>query len=297
MTLFEQLQALSDQAVLKSADRAVQNERESTSTVLHHFREVNRRRLYTLLKCGSLREWAMKIQKYPEDYADKRIAAMKLLEQIPELEEKIERGDLNLTQMGIANAFFNQQAKEGNAHTTEQKKKVLAEISGCSTRATQAKLANRAPNKRPVKETEKLLGNGRVDFRCELQETTLAKLKKLKSKHAHKKFTTDELINFLCDQALEEKPAPRRPKEDSKAETLRRVWNRDMHKCTNCGSDHALQVDHVIPRAKGGQDTLENLRLLCRNCNQRAAIELLGQDKMDAYINRKIRCAEGASSP
>jgi hypothetical protein len=63
MTLSQQLQTLSDQAVLKSADRAVQKERESTSSVLLHFREVNRRRLYTLLKCGSLREWAMKIQK------------------------------------------------------------------------------------------------------------------------------------------------------------------------------------------------------------------------------------------
>jgi 5-methylcytosine-specific restriction endonuclease McrA len=221
---------------------------------------------------------------------------MKLLEQLPELEEKIEQGDLNLTQMGIANAFFGQQASEGNTYTTEQKKEVFEEISGCSTRTTQAKLADKSPNKKPIQERAKPIGNGRIDFRCELKETTLAKLKKLKSKYAHKKFTTDELLNFLCDQALEENPAPKKPKENSKSETLRRVWNRDMHKCTNCGSDHALQVDHIIPRAKGGQDTLENLRLLCRSCNQRAAIEELGQEKMDPYINQTRGAASDSAA-
>ena len=29
-----------------------------------------------------------------------------------------------------------------------------------------------------------------------------------------------------------------------------------------------FEVDHVIPRARGGADHLENLQLLCPNCNR-----------------------------
>ncbi|GAA2545761.1 hypothetical protein GCM10009861_01940 [Neomicrococcus aestuarii] len=29
------------------------------------------------------------------------------------------------------------------------------------------------------------------------------------------------------------------------------------------------EVDHVIPHAKGGRDSLDNVRVICRLCNQR----------------------------
>lgn len=51
------------------------------------------------------------------------------------------------------------------------------------------------------------------------------------------------------------------------------VWERDKGRCQNCGSAKALEYDHLIPFAKGGKTTLENLRLLCRNCNQRKGLK------------------------
>jgi ATP adenylyltransferase len=41
-------------------------------------------------------------------------------------------------------------------------------------------------------------------------------------------------------------------------------------KCVLCGATSAetpLEVDHVVPRSKGGGDELENLQVLCRTCN------------------------------
>jgi 5-methylcytosine-specific restriction endonuclease McrA len=30
----------------------------------------------------------------------------------------------------------------------------------------------------------------------------------------------------------------------------------------------AVEVDHIVPVAKGGTNDIENLQTLCRNCNQ-----------------------------
>lgn len=47
------------------------------------------------------------------------------------------------------------------------------------------------------------------------------------------------------------------------------VWSRDGGACTRCGSKSDLHFDHIIPVAKGGSSTAENIQLLCKPCNLR----------------------------
>lgn len=47
------------------------------------------------------------------------------------------------------------------------------------------------------------------------------------------------------------------------------VWQRDGGKCVQCGAADYLEYDHIIPFAKGGANTVENIQLLCRRCNQK----------------------------
>lgn len=50
--------------------------------------------------------------------------------------------------------------------------------------------------------------------------------------------------------------------------TLRaKVYERDGHACLQCGATEDLTLDHIHPWSKGGPDTYENLRVLCRSCN------------------------------
>lgn len=37
--------------------------------------------------------------------------------------------------------------------------------------------------------------------------------------------------------------------------------------CIYCNSIHNLSIDHIIPISKGGENTLSNLVVACRNCN------------------------------
>lgn len=45
------------------------------------------------------------------------------------------------------------------------------------------------------------------------------------------------------------------------------IYERDGNACLVCGSADDLTLDHIHPWSKGGEDTLENLRTLCRPCN------------------------------
>jgi len=47
-----------------------------------------------------------------------------------------------------------------------------------------------------------------------------------------------------------------------------RVLSRDGYTCAYCGQD-ATEVDHIIPRAKGGGHELDNLVACCKSCNGR----------------------------
>lgn len=45
------------------------------------------------------------------------------------------------------------------------------------------------------------------------------------------------------------------------------VWQRDGGRCCQCGSEHYLEFDHVIPLSRGGATSVNNLQILCRQCN------------------------------
>jgi 5-methylcytosine-specific restriction endonuclease McrA len=46
------------------------------------------------------------------------------------------------------------------------------------------------------------------------------------------------------------------------------VFERDGGRCAECGSNFDIQYDHVIPFSMGGASTVENLQILCSDCNR-----------------------------
>ena len=54
----------------------------------------------------------------------------------------------------------------------------------------------------------------------------------------------------------------------------RSVFARDGHRCQYCGSA-AENIDHVVPRSRGGTHTWENVVAACRPCNNRKQDHLL----------------------
>ncbi|MES2963524.1 MAG: hypothetical protein V4760_06510, partial [Bdellovibrionota bacterium] len=88
---------LSDDEFERAGMNAVQNEREATSVVLQHFKEAERRRIYSKHQLDSLFAYAIKVWGYSEDEAARRISAMRLMRELPVIEERIQSGALTLS--------------------------------------------------------------------------------------------------------------------------------------------------------------------------------------------------------
>lgn len=263
------LQNLLDAELLTGTKAWVEKERTALHAVLHHLYEIERRRLFSSLKYSSLFAYVTEELKYSESEAIRRISAMRLMRELPQIEEKISSGDLSLTNLGLAKQVFSKKA-----HTKVEKLELIKMLEGKSTREAQKIAFSVVPE----------LKRREVDFDV-FNDELRAKLLRVRGKLAHKygDMNLEKLLDVLCDQELEKSPsagvaavAPKVKKE---------VRLRDGV-CVNCGSTHALEVDHIIPRAMGGSDEPENLRLLCRTCNQRAAIRSFGVRRMNKFISR-----------
>ncbi len=103
--------------------------------------------------------------------------------------------------------------------------------------------------------------------------------------------------------AIPTEPPPHRregPREAIPAAVKRAVWERDGEHCTwpldgggCCGSNHRLELDHVIPCAEWGPSTVANLRVVCHHHNTFAARHSYGARWVARYAAR--RAGDGAS--
>jgi 5-methylcytosine-specific restriction endonuclease McrA len=95
-------------------------------------------------------------------------------------------------------------------------------------------------------------------------------------------------------------PNPRRiPKHIRRAVSMR-----DQYRCAfvgqngrRCDARAGLELDHIVPVARGGQSTVDNLRLLCRAHNQHAADRTFGVDFMERKRSNAKRAPARTPSP
>lgn len=286
------LSQLSDKALLQQTLLLVKREKELLSDILLHLQEVHKRRLYCDLGFGSLFQYCVKQLGYSEDQAYRRINALKLVKEMPEIQEQIAQGEISLSTLAVAQSLFKTDA-------TVDKKKVLTALRNKSKREAE----------KIVREFSPKLPEAKNGLRLSLNPAQEEKWLAVKAKLAHSNLSDEEVLEKLCDFFLAPKPTPKAKSTNAKANQpapkpapprssaslatktiptpIKRLIRAQSHnKCSNCGSNYALEIDHRIPRAFGGTNHPKNLRILCRICNQRAAIQIFGNEKMKRYLEK-----------
>lgn len=275
------LKSLSKADLLLSAEAAVKTERLSTLQVLHHFREIQRRRLYLDKGYASLFEMAVKHFGFSASGAQRRIYSMRLLREMPEAEQKIESGELTLTTAASIQTFF----RTKKDLPSPERKQVLASCLNKSTREVAKELASRQPT-RDKRDDVRYTNADRLRLSLNISEELYQKLETLK--HRNQLRNIEEVIDHLADQELASGnvrpkckdaslPAPAVRTRYIPAVTKRIVIKKNQQaRCDyrdpitkeRCDETQKLQYDHIKPYSQGGPNLVENLRLLCGHHNR-----------------------------
>lgn len=360
------LKKLSDQELDVSALVSAKNERLALAVVLEHLAEVGSRKSFSP-RFESLEAYAIGHLGYDSKSAWRRVSALRLMQEVPEITPAIESGKLDLTKIVLAQNHFRNEARVALRPsvteetisflpvevvepkpllTKSEKIDVLNCVMSQTSREAQRSLISKssAPEKLKRPDLVRSLAGQSNEVRLVLSDEDLALVRDLKGLLAHK--IPNASVSQVVSSALKEAVAAikrersgenkkrraarehvrsgERPKEEllvsaapantvalakaAKAERTRRagaalkrkVWNRGEGKCEICGSCFALEYDHRVPFAHGGKTTFENLRLICRNCNQREAIKIFGpranRRREESKIGRgetdAVRCRE-----
>lgn len=74
--------------------------------------------------------------------------------------------------------------------------------------------------------------------------------------------------NEVCSGAVGQTRRKRTPRDPNLRQKVQ-VLMRDKSTCRLCGSTGVkVEIDHIVPWSKGGETILENLQVLCSNCNR-----------------------------
>jgi hypothetical protein len=279
------LSSLDDRTLLAQTRKQAALEREATAKMLHYLREVHRRRLYSDLHYSSMFDFCLKELGWSEGQASRRITAARLIESKPKVEEMIVTGQMSLGVAAELGRFFKKEKPD-----EETKDRPIEAVRGKSRRESDVIFSKASTNPIALKheslrrhdpETQRLALN--------VSDQLVKKLERIRN-----------LINAMADVVLKkidpEKKTEAKPeritafiaqvkrRKHIPAKIKRKIRQVAGNRCEKCGGTHALEVDHAIPLVKGGDNSKENLRLLCRSCNQREAIIKIGPDQMRPFV-------------
>jgi len=318
------LAELSDAQLLQSLTSLCGQGRAVLTRLLAHLVEVEERRLHLEAACPSMFQFCVRRLGMSEDEACRRIQAARLARRFPDLLVRIERGELTLSTIALLHealteATYEELVEAAAGKTKAEVQALLAKrspmpdvpaaitaipaqpaIPALGVAAVPAPAAASGPQLAPLSETRH-----KVQFTA--SDELRKKLERAQDlmRHANAEGdlavvverAVDLLLERLEKQRLGKTSRPRPSRERSEAArvsraTRRAVFERDGERCTfadaeghRCPATTWLELDHVIPRARGGTNEPRDLRVRCRAHNALYAEQTFGKEN----VERKVR--------
>jgi hypothetical protein len=292
----------SDRELLSEIRQLVGSLREVTAKLVGYLAEVEGRRLHLQAGFSSMFEFCMKELKMSEAEAFRRILAARLCRRFPVIGSLLASGAVHLSALELVREEL----------TEENHAELLTAISGKSKREVLVLLATRFPRADAPSKIRRLPGTieplsearFKVEFTAsaELRE----KIERCRDLLSHANPTRDLGVVvergvdlLLADLEKKRLALTKRPRPEPSVgkatagrvtnATRRKVFERDGLQCTyvspdgrRCEARAFLELDHAEPRACGGGDGPENLRIRCRAHNQLWAEQAFGREYVES---------------
>lgn len=269
---------LSNKQLIAGLTAVLGDSRACLARLLVYLGEVDERRLHLEMACPSLFDFCVRRLGMSEDEACRRIKAARVVRRFPVVLAMVETGELGLSGIGVLATHL----------TPENHEELLRAAGGRTKREIQELVADREP-RAPVPARVDPLGNGRYKLQFTASAELLAKIERARDLMMHRNPSGDlvAVIEAAVDALTMKLEKERSPKK-------RAAIARDGERCVyvdeeghRCPATALLELDHRDPRARGGGDKLDNLRVFCRAHNYWWAIKSFGREKVDQEILRQ----------
>ena len=304
---------------LRIAD-LLRRERVALADVLLALAEFDRMALYRELGFATFFDYLHRELRLSRGAAHYRLVAARLVERFPEIVEPLRDGKLCFTTVielgkvlteenrrGVLPRFFGLSRQEARqvaaeirpAEVVPRRTVVTSSSPGelglipvktVSVEATVERPASPAPlvAMTPRTEVEPLTSN-ESRMHVTVSPAFLALLKKARAGQSHvQPGATDEQVLTAALELLIAQQEKRTASVPAKVK--REVWKRDQGKCQwkldsggICGSEFRSEIDHIVPRGRGGPSTTANCRVLCDVHNRESARQVYGDAHMDLF--------------
>ena len=307
---------LSDEDLLASLKSICFDQRRLLGRLLLHIIEVDLRRLDRRSACSSMFDFCTRRLGMSESEACRRIAAAKLVKEFPCLVDYLESGDINLTALLLLRDHF----------TTDNVHDVVAAARGKSKREVLELIAARAPkpdvlptitplppastpgSPSPAPETPpvRIEPLAPTRHRLELTVSDEIRAKLERARDLMSRNASNGNLEAVLDKALDAllaKLEKDRPGDGIPVDVRRAVFARDGEQCTFCDAQgnrcqerRWLELDHMVPKARGGASDAANLRVVCRAHNQLYAEQAFGREHVarQVYLRQRREQEEDA---
>lgn len=255
---FMNLRKLNDKVLLESTKRLSAEERKITAEILHHLQEIEFRRLHLELGYSSLFEYAVKELGYSEDSAYRRINAMRLIKNLPEVEGKIKDGSISLTKAAKIQSFIRNQEKiknqkgmdssrERNCYplqlqTKQEKLNWIDTLEKKSIAEVEREILKLSPEAIPQEKVRQITED-KVELKLIIDDDLKMQLDQLKNLLSHKNpnMSYQELIKYLTKIGLQKLDPSK--KAQSKNSRLKEQLKKSQLKKSELNSIHSGNLD------------------------------------------------------
>lgn len=195
---------LTDAELIFTLKTKTQIERNLTVEIIELLIEVERRKIYLEMGFGNLLDFCIQELKYSESSAYRRIAAARLMQEIPEIKESLSVGTLNIASVAQAQTFIQREKKYNHkSYSTEEKREFISGLENKSKRECEVIFAKIAPEM-PKPEKVRPISEDKIEITLVVDQKLLKKLDELKFKYSHQKpgANYSEIIEAMADQLL-----------------------------------------------------------------------------------------------
>jgi hypothetical protein len=231
LSLHENVKQLSDKVLLDQTHYIAEHERGVTILALRHLREVEVRRLFADLGYSSMYAFCIKHLKYSENKTMSRLSSARLMTELPEIEEQIEAGSLNITSLSKVQSFVRSEKAAQHELSKDEKLALIAECEDKSTREVAKELIKKSHQPALLAEkfqmTSVVLNDGSLNldysrFDALLDEENRELLQEFKNLYAHDlpDGSNITVLNYLLKKAVKDKEKKLGIAADSKKVTI-----------------------------------------------------------------------------